>query len=397
MAEDLSEIFSAANMVEPTNMLLQKPATGDDAAAKAVAELAAKTAAEEATKAAAASASATTEIPEPVKAWVKEKFNTENPEEVVTGYQSLAQLREQAKDADALRQRTQELETQNKQLSEKPTYKSDFAKKADEIYELTKGKVSAETIARFYDLDPAKLTAEQRLDLLEQIENPESTADDRVLIRNEKYSTAEELGLTDGQKAIRRNDLQKDSAKASERLLQLKSEAFKPVGTDQPDPKAIQAETDRVGFWQQNSKQIDTKPFTVEMPGKLKVPNGKGGVDEVEDNFSFVVPSETQTQVLQLVAKELANPANAKFFTPDADGIKRANDYVKSTVRNAVYDEALKAQAKHFQASVDKVHEYYAKLLNNTDFLHPKAADKGGQAGVVDYNANTEAYLAKHA
>jgi hypothetical protein len=335
----------------------------------------------------------TTTTPD-IKGWVKEKFGIEDENEVVERFKKYDEISLQAQEAT---KRLQELETQNKALAERPTYKSDFAKKADEIYELTKGNVSKETIARFYDMKPSELKAEDALDLVTQIDYPTLSVEERNLIREEKYGMSDELMLTPGQKAVRKAQFEQDATIARERLQKLAAEAFKPTqtGNNQPSQEEIQAEQDRVNYWQQNANKIDNSIFKKELPSKLKVPNGKGGVDEIDNNFTFTLPEESKAKILNTVAQEITKPENARYFTSDAAGIERANAYLQSVAKNAMFEEALKAQKQHFEQSIATVHETYAKLLNNTNFLTPKTNPTVGLAGEVDYNKSTEEYLSR--
>lgn len=393
MATDLETIFATENRVPATNM--EVPVI--EPTPTATAPVATTTATTETTSAATSTTTATTATPEitdPVKKWVKEKLNIDDENEVITGYQSLSDLRNRAAEADTLRTRTTELETQNKQLADKPTYKSDFAKKADEIFELTGGKASRETISRFYGLDPKELKGDEALDLIKQIESPTLTAEERAILRNEEYGVSDELGLTEGQKIQRKDKYNQDIAISRDKLSKLASEAFKPVSANnQPTAEEIQAEQNRIGFWEQNTNKIDSTIFKKEMAGKLKLPNGKGGVDEVEKNFSYSLPEETKRQIFSSVSKELTKAENAKFFTPDEAGVQRANTYVQNIVRNAMFDETLKAQQKYYEERESSIHERYSAVLNNTDFLNQVQPNASGKAGVVDYDKNAEEYL----
>lgn len=381
MASEFETIFTADNMVPATNM--QQPPVNTETVVPPVT-----------TDPPATQEPPVTTIPDPVKLWVKEKFGTENPDEVVTGYQSLADLRKKSEESEGYQKRALELETQYKQLAEKPTYQSDFAKKADEIFKLTGGKATRETIARFYDLNPADLKGEEALDLIKQIESPTLTAEERGILRGEEYGVSDELGLTEGQKIQRKDKFEQDVTKARERLAQLASKAFEPINThNQPTPQEIEAEQTRVGFWQQNTDKIDSSIFKRELPFKLKVPNGKGGIDEIDQNLSYAIPDDKKQQIFSAIAKEITNPANAQFFTSDTAGIERANTYAKSIVNNAIIDDLQKAYKVHYDTAVSNIHEHYSKLLNNTDFLNAVQSPSSGKAGVIDYNKSVEEYL----
>lgn len=384
---ELETIFSPENMVAPTNMQVVEP-TVETQVTTSTEPVIITEPTTTATPTEPVITNTTTS--DPVKTWLKEKLGVEDDTLVIDRFKKYDEVSLQAQE---LAKQKQELETQNKELASKPTYKSDFAKKADEIFEVTKGNVSKETIARFYGLDPKELKDDEALDLVKQIESPTLTAEERAILRNEEYGVGDEM-LTEGQKIQRKDKYSQDVTIAREKLSKLASEAFKPVSTNnQPTAEEINAEANRVNFWQQNTDKIDSSIFKKESAIKLKVPNGRGGVDEIDNNFTYSIPEDKKQQIYSVVAQELTKPANAKFFTPDKEGIDRANTYMRSVVNNAIFDETLKAQQKHFEQAISTVHEHYAKLLNNTDFLNGVQTPKSGTAGVVDYNQSVADYL----
>ncbi len=276
--------------------------------------------------------------------WLKEQ----------TGYQSVEDIKTLAQKAAQVDQLTPKI----KELEERPTFKTDFGKVADEL--AAKG-VKPETIARFHALDLTALTPLDKLKLDMEVNNPTVSKQDIELYLNTKYDTSDE-SLSDGEKATRRIELEKESANASERLKSHIYQAFNPQQT--VDPAIMQKEQNRLNYWQSNVGKIGDDVFSTTLQGKMKL-QGANGVTEVAHDFAYQLPAEAKEAINKEFNEVLLSPANAGLFTPDENGVANA----RATKENLVwihYGKDILKQAMNYAVEREsKIHEHYANVLHN--------------------------------
>lgn len=270
-------------------------------------------------------------------------------------------------DLTALFTARQELEQQLEQAKQQPPvnpYKTDFAKVADEL--ASKG-VKPETIARFHGLNVETLDAKNRILMKLEIESPELTAKEREDYFNAKYGITEENDsiLTDGEKALRKVELQKEGAIASDFLKQYIYQAFNP---NQVDPALLQKETERQSFWSQQGVGKVNAINEVKVPTTIKLPTATGSVEEKAIDFVYQIPQEGKQLLMKQFNDTVLNPAYANVFDNSENGINAANQLYNNLLWQNFGNEIIKQQAEHTKGVVNQIHEHYSKLMNNTSF-----------------------------
>lgn len=279
--------------------------------------------------------------------WLKEQLGYESAEAAKTALQTLAA-------------REQELSNKLKELEGRPTFKTDFGKVADELH--AKG-VKPETIARFHGLNVQEMGALDKVKLDMQVNNPKLNAADIDAYLHHKYDTTDEtLGLTDGEKAARKIELEQAAANAGSNLEKYVYNAFNPQ--PQVDTAGAQKEAERLNYWQQNGlKQLNSE-FNLTLPSKMKL-QGAQGIQEVANDFNFKLSSEASQAIEKELGTLLAHPANASFFTPDETGINNARVTRENLIWSHYGKEIIKEAMKHVNQTENKLHEHYATLLHN--------------------------------
>lgn len=279
--------------------------------------------------------------------WLKEQLGYNSVDEV----KNTLQTREQ---------QLNEINTKYKELEGRPTFKTDFGRVADELH--AKG-VQPETIARFHGLNVKEMSPLDKVKLDMQVNNPTLSATDIDAHLHHKYNTTDEtLGLTEGEKATRKIELEQAAANAGSNLEKYVYNAFNP--TPVVDTAAVQKEAERLNYWQQNGlKQVNAE-FSLNLPSKMKL-QGAQGIQEVANDFNFKLSPEASQAIEKELTNVLSHPANAALFTPDEQGINNA----KVTRENLVWahygKEIIKEAMKHVAHTESKIHEHYATLLHN--------------------------------
>lgn len=245
----------------------------------------------------------------------------------------------------------------------KAPYKTDFGAKADELY--ARG-VKPATIAKFVGLDVAKLSDEDKIKLSMQVKNPSWKESHINAKYNQLYGTKEvdENSTDDERQDVELKDADRIQAatEAAKELEQYTAQIFTPADNNKPDPIKVQAETNRVAFYDnQGIKNVSDQFKEIKIPVKYQV-HGSKGPEDVSDTFSYPIPDTDKQVLLTELSEMVRNPAMANAFPPGEEGTKAALGYLMN--RNAAINSQKMAEAYgNFVAS--KIHESYKKLLNN--------------------------------
>lgn len=281
--------------------------------------------------------------------WLK-KHNINSENDLTTVFERERQL--QAK--------VQELE----QKTSQPTYKTDFARIADELS--SKG-VAPQTIARFAGLNPQEMDAKSAILTKLEIELPKLTPDQRLAYYEETYGGLDDNDsiLTEGQKAARMVQLEKDGATAREVLGQYIYEVFNP---NQISPEIQQKEAQRREFWNKEGIGRISSLNEVKLPSTVKLPGQNGAVEEKPFDFVYQVPTEASQALLKEFSETVENPLFGDFFDQSEQGIANANKTYQKMFWGENGETISKKIMEHAAQRESMIHEHYAKLLNNTQF-----------------------------
>ncbi len=242
-------------------------------------------------------------------------------------------------------------------------YKTEFARVADELS--AKG-VKPETIARFSGLNVDTLDSKSKILTKLEIEMPTLTPQERLDYFEEKYGVNEENEniLTDGQKAERKVNLEKDAAIASDHLKQFVYQALNP---NQVDPSLIEKENGRKTFWEQQGLGKVNVLNEIKLPAVIKIPS-QSGVQEIAHDFIYQVPAEGKQALLKEFNDTVLNPAYGNYFDQSEQGIANANATYEKMFWQTFGPEIAKKQMEHAANRESLIHEQYAKMINNTSF-----------------------------
>lgn len=268
-------------------------------------------------------------------------------------------------DVESVFSRERELQTKLKELeSRTPTlpYKSEFAKIADEL--VTKG-VAPETIARFHGLKPTELDNRTAILTKLEVEFPKLTPEQRVAYYETTYGGVEDDILTEGEKAQRIINLEKEGATAREFLGQFVYQALNP---NQVSPEVAQKEQARIEFWDKEGMNKLNIPNEIKFQSTVKLPGQKGAVEEKAHDFVYQIPTDAKQALLKEFGETVSNPMFGDYFTAGDTGIKNANETFEKMFWGKFGNEVAKKQMEHAALRESMIHEHYAKLLNNTDF-----------------------------
>lgn len=288
-----------------------------------------------------------TNTEQPNYEWLN-KYNIKSETDLSAVFEKERQLQEQLEQA--------------KQTSTTP-YKTDFAKVADE---LTAKGVKPETIARFHGLKADELDSRSSLLLKLELEMPTLTPQERLSYFEEKYAVTEENEniLTDGQKALRKVELEREGANAREFLKQYVFQALNP---NQVDPTILAKEEGRQNFWKQEGIAKVNALNEIKMASAIDLPT-QNGVEKKEHDFTYQITEADKQALLKEFNDTVLNPAYGQYFDNSEKGIAAANKTYENMFWQKHGPEIARKQMEYTKQRESLLHEHYSKLINNTSF-----------------------------
>lgn len=269
-------------------------------------------------------------------------------------------------DLTAILEKEKTLSAELEQAKNQPPvspYKTEFAKIADELS--AKG-VKPETIARFSGLKAEELDSKNAILTKLEIEMPTLSPSERLDYYEEKYGVSEENEsiLTDGQKAARKVELEREATIARDFVKQYAYQALNP---NQVDPALLAKEEARQNFWKQQGLAKVNTLNEFKLASVVKLPS-QTGVEEKSHDFIYQVPEEGKQALLKEFNDTVNNPAYGNFFDQSETGVANANATYEKMFWQKFGNEIAKKQMEHASQRESLIHEHYAKLINNTTF-----------------------------
>ncbi len=307
------------------------------------------------------------------KDWFKTNLGIENPDELKGQYEN---YKTKATDYDTIKPEYDTLKTKPEPVL------TPFAKIANELEQ--KG-IKPATIARFHGLEPDKLSIEERLDLAEELKTPELTKEQRQALLTERYYVDEDA--PDWKKSAIEARKVQDAQIASGEINKHVAEVFNPE-TKPVNQELVKQETNRVSYFQQNNSQIDTKvlDFAAEIKEKAI---GRQGEELLPADFKYEMPADRKQTLLNTMAQVVQNPANANLFTPDANGLAKANEQLNALFWAQEGKNIAQQLIANHKVLASKLHEHYATLMHNPSRKDGLASQKTGTLNAADqFNQN---------
>lgn len=269
-------------------------------------------------------------------------------------------------DLAAIFEREKQFQTKLQEYEKNPPaspYKTEFARIADDLS--SKG-VRPETIARFAGLNPKEMDSKSAILTKLEIDHPTLTPDQRVAFYEETYGGLDEESiLTEGQKASRLVQLEKDGATAREVLGQYIYEVFNP---NQVSPELQQKELSRQEFWKRDGIGKIGSLNEIKLPSTVKLPGQNGAVEEKSFDFVYQIPADQSQALLKEFSETVNNPMFADFFDQSEKGVSNANETYNKMFWGSNGEQISRKIMEHAAQRESMIHEHYAKLFNNTQF-----------------------------
>lgn len=268
-----------------------------------------------------------------------------------------------------------ELEKQLKELSSKPTYKTDYGKQIDEW--LANG-VSIENIARFGKMDLKTMDADAKIRTMLELQNPHLTPQHIDAIFESKYH-GDDLD-TDNAKLLKEAEKLQAAVQAETFLSDYIGKQFS-APSDEPDPKVLLQQAQIKEFWTTQTptlaKSLEKISFNAEIPVI-----GQKGQESIKVDIALDIPKET----LSAITERATLSAIAAGLPNTEESAKEVQAYIKSLVW-AEHGETL------LQNYAAKREEAIWAHVQKT-FDNPTAF---GQRTIVDNQSSIMAGIMQHA
>lgn len=244
------------------------------------------------------------------------------------------------------------------ELKSKPPvapYKTPGIEKIDEW--MSKG-VKLETITRFSELTPEKLSEDEAIKLAEEIRNPQWQKRHIEADFNSKYNYTPDDLLSEEENQIRQDLVEarklKAAAEAKEFLQDYLGKQFNPSGVLEAEQQTKKAESEKLNsFWTSQASVLSNTKISDEL--KIKV-NGSKGEEEIKLPFSYSVPENDLKEITDFAIQT----AIAAGVQPTEEGMRQVQGYINElvwakqgkSIVNAAVQSALSEQNKAFMKMI---------------------------------------------